>query len=561
MSSRSSLKRRKSARDPSKAPLESTEQELVQVNAWISESMSVTLPSSPTDKELFTYCNPRRLTLQSAQLAALASVAWSLSQLGLTDPWLIVIVTPLAIGLIISAVSIALGIGLRKFNVERHLSHIRSWSAEVEEFPSVDVFLPTCGEDIRILANTFRHLADLQYPGPLSIIVLDDSCRPAVRSLADSHGFVYLTRPDRGVMKKAGNLRFGFANSEGDFFVVFDADFCPRPDFLAHALPYMDSEHVAIVQTPQFFDAHESSQVWIESGAASVQEYFYRWVQPVRNRWSGAICVGSCAVYRRAALEPMGGTALIEHSEDVHTGFAALAAGYRIHYLPLVLAKGVCPDNVPAFINQQYRWCVGSLSLVTSSKFWRARVGVMPRVCFGTGFSYYVLTGILTIVNPLPLIALIWAWPELVSWRSWIPLIPAFMVTFIILPKWHTKTYGIDAFATKYVYGWAHLFALTDIVRGRRAEWRPTGSSSAATTRRAFPTAVRVWTLTWLLALGGGVFIRQPGSSREDLIPIGVFALINTTIALAALRPTTRSDRHVEQHLSLIPPDANLESQ
>lgn len=46
------------------------------------------------------------------------------------------------------------------------------------------------------------------------------------------------------------------------------------------------------------------------------KEFFYRMNQTARDRWGGAICVGTNAVYRREAFEAVGGTADVPASED-----------------------------------------------------------------------------------------------------------------------------------------------------------------------------------------------------------------------------------------------------
>ena len=38
-------------------------------------------------------------------------------------------------------------------------------------YPSVDVFLPSAGEDIELLENTYRHVARLRWPGALTVNV------------------------------------------------------------------------------------------------------------------------------------------------------------------------------------------------------------------------------------------------------------------------------------------------------------------------------------------------------------------------------------------------------
>lgn len=87
-----------------------------------------------------------------------------------------------------------------------------------------------------------------------------------------------IRRDDRPTLKKAGNLRYAFARTSGEVTAIFDADFCPRADFLRETVPYLSDPSVGIVQTPQFF-CRKDEQTWIEQGAGAGQEFFYRMVQ------------------------------------------------------------------------------------------------------------------------------------------------------------------------------------------------------------------------------------------------------------------------------------------
>lgn len=79
-------------------------------------------------------------------------------------------------------------------------------------------------------------------------------------------------------MKKAGNLRYAFARTSAEAIVILDADFCPRADFIRETVPYFLDPSIGILQTPQFF-RHREEQTWIEQGAGTSQEFFYRLVQ------------------------------------------------------------------------------------------------------------------------------------------------------------------------------------------------------------------------------------------------------------------------------------------
>lgn len=89
-----------------------------------------------------------------------------------------------------------------------------------------------------------------------------------------------IRRTDRPALRKAGNLRHAFSVTSGEAFVVFDADFCPRPDFLLETIPYLADASIGILQTPQFF-SRRSEQMWVEQGAGVCQELFYRMEQVI----------------------------------------------------------------------------------------------------------------------------------------------------------------------------------------------------------------------------------------------------------------------------------------
>ena len=222
----------------------------------------------------------------------------------------------------------------RKFDVSAHQTLLEEFSLSKDNAPTVDIYLPVCQEPLEILENTWRHVAALQYPASaVSVYVLDDGADPSVRLLAQRFHFNYLCRPDRPELRKAGNLRHAYSQSLGEFFVVFDADFCPRSDFLPETIPYLIADpRRPILQTPQFF-RDSGNQTWTEQGAGAVQEYMFRIMQPCRDRWGAAICVGSNAVYRRSALKPIGGTVPVDCSEDIHTGYYVATHGWLVKYI------------------------------------------------------------------------------------------------------------------------------------------------------------------------------------------------------------------------------------
>ncbi|HTX09605.1 MAG TPA: cellulose synthase catalytic subunit [Solirubrobacteraceae bacterium] len=450
------------------------------------------LPFPPSDEQKFSYVKRHVWLLNVFTLCSFAAVAFSTLQFSHLSGGLwpfVVLIGLSAIGL---ALSLQADLFSRDFDDVEHRRHIADWAQSTGTLPTVDVFLPICGEDRAVLLNTWRHVIALDYPH-LTVYCLDDGGDESIRSVAEEFGFRYLRRDNPGWFKKAGNLQFAYENSSGEFILILDADFAPRPDFLYETLPYFASEpDLGIVQTPQFFGTSKR-QNWVERGAGAVQELFYRVVQVSRAGRDAAICVGTCAVYRRDALDSNGGTTLIEHSEDIHTGFDLRRRGWRLRYVPVNLATGLCPDNVPAFFRQQYRWCMGSLSLCISGKFWSTKLPPRTRMCYLAGFAYYLLTALAILTAPLiPLILTIF-FPGRIRLVNYLVLLPALLWLYVVLPLWHRSRFRWETLSVKVAYGWAHAFAILDLVRRRPMAWRATGERARDHRLFWFRVLAMVW--------------------------------------------------------------------
>jgi cellulose synthase/poly-beta-1,6-N-acetylglucosamine synthase-like glycosyltransferase len=430
-----------------------------------------------------------------------------------------------------------IGIFSRPFDL---LRHVAITDEHLTFRPTVDVYLPCCGEPIEVLANAYAHVRRLDYPAHLlRIFVLDDRGDKRVRMWAEHFEFEYLSRPDRGELKKAGNLRYAFAHTEGEFILVLDADFCPRSDFLSETLPYFAyDERIAIVQTPQYFTI-EPGQAWVEKGSAYIQELFYRLIQVNRDTWDAAICVGTCALYRRTALAPHGGTYPIAYSEDLHTGWQASVDGWKVRYLPLCLAKGICPDTMSSFYVQQMRWCQGSTSLLLSRKFWSTPLGHMQRLCYVSGMFYYVATAASVFLTPIPALAVVWLWPEHVFWYNYLFSLPSLLFGTVVMALWGRAPFGWYVLSARQVSYYAHLLALWSKVQGSAMPWLPTGDN-AATKSAAQYVQFKHLCFAWITLSSGlsaaGAFYHMRSLTDYNFYPLLFFAGLNYFVAMKVFR-------------------------
>lgn len=491
------------------------------------------LPCAPTDEEKYLFVKTNRRPLYSVGVMSFLTLFVGMWLFTLSHTHFLWFGLFSILVTIYLSISYFIGIFGGEFNLRQH-NQIRD--SGYSEDTLIDIYLPCCGEDIEILKNTYKYVRELkeQYL-TVKVYVLDDKGLPEVEAAARANQFEYISRPNKGELKKAGNMRYAFARTQGDFILVLDADFCPRKDFLKETMPYFHSTKTAIVQTPQYFRITDE-QNWIQKGAAYVQELFYRLVQVNRNSFGGSICVGTNAIYRRKALEPFGGTAAIGYSEDVHTGFNVVKEGWKLEYLPINLAAGVCPDNMAGFFIQQYRWSMGSVTLFLNPEFWMSKLSFMQKICYLSGMLYYIVTGFSLFITSLPSLVLLFFVPEKVFWYNIFFSLPSFFYGTIGIALWSKSKFGWYAIKSKYISYYAHIFAIYDKFRDSAVAWIPSGAVKKVGRFYNFKNLIFVWSSVNMVAVSMLCAYRSAQYPWYNFIAPMFFVTFNFVVSICILK-------------------------
>ncbi|MBD1537742.1 glycosyltransferase [Arthrobacter sp. S13_S34] len=499
-----------------------------------------TLVAPPNDREKYAYIKgPQHRWFFWAHALAFVGIAISFYGFSRMAYWTLIFLVPLALYAGETLLGLYTSTYRRNVTLLDHMFTVETWTPE--KYPSVDVFLPTAGEPLDILKNTYGYVSKLEYPGTVNIHVLDDVGRDEVRDAALAHGFNYIARPGTE-FKKAGNLRYAFDRTDGDVIAIFDADFVPRPEFLSELVPYMDDASIGIVQSPQFFSTPKTMH-WLERAAGATQEVFYRLIQVSRDSVNAAICCGTSALYRRAALDKIGGFPAIAHSEDVFTGIEMGRVGYRIQYVAVNLSRGICPDTMDSFITQQYRWCVGSMDLVRGGEFHTSSgLDARQRLSFWSGFFYYATTAMNAFFAPLPILIMILVFPQYMVAANFLPLLPLLVLWLVVYPQLLTSRWRLDVLRVQVIYSFTHAVAIYDVFFGRPSEWVPSHGNTKPT-----PLAVKVKRLivgyvgvTFSAVLAGLAWrLSQPEYVMADwwaaVVFVGINAYVFVPVFLLAL--------------------------
>jgi cellulose synthase/poly-beta-1,6-N-acetylglucosamine synthase-like glycosyltransferase len=303
-------------------------------------------------------------------------------------------------------------------------------SQSMENWPRISVHLPLYNEE-NVASRLMEACLALDYPaGNLEIIVVDDSTdrtteivRTYERRYHDKIKLIH--RPAR-IGFKGGALSEALKHTTADYIAIFDADNVPPKNFLKVMLPKLVSDpHLAFVEARRTHMDSESS--WILR-AMSLGLDIYAFVdQRVRSSFGLlAHFSGSGGIFRRQAIEEVGGWDYDTLAEDLDLSVRLELAGWRYLYDPTVTSLGEMPKTFESLKGQQNRWAKGYTqcfrkhfsSIIRSKRLSRLKKGE-ALIHLGT-YLVFPLTLIGTLdaiiqyfVFPLPTLFLgLWAVPK-----------------------------------------------------------------------------------------------------------------------------------------------------
>ncbi|MDB5159976.1 MAG: hypothetical protein JWO99_239 [Candidatus Saccharibacteria bacterium] len=250
----------------------------------------------------------------------------------------------------------------------------------------VDVYIPVYGEPLEEIKATA--IAAKNIYGKHKTLILDDGDSDEVKALAKQVGVGYIRRPVHN-NAKAGNINYGLSVTDGDFYLILDADFVADPTILYETIPFFENDNLAFVQTPQFYDNQNN---FVSTAANFMQNVFYSLIQSGKNRFNAAFCVGTNVVFRRKAVESIGGMVTKSKSEDIWTSLHLHEKGYDSVYIPTVLAVGKTPETLMAYSKQQLRWATGSFEIfLRANPLTRRHLTIDQRLQYFATTSYYFI--------------------------------------------------------------------------------------------------------------------------------------------------------------------------
>lgn len=252
---------------------------------------------------------------------------------------------------------------------------------------SVAIFTTSSpGEPVEMFEKTLEACARITYPH--TTYLLDDTRDPAFKKVAEKHGAIWFELV--GIPgAKAGKINQALQHTTEDFILVLDPDHIPFPNFLDHTLGYFKDEKVGFVQVSQAY--YNQYRSFTAKGAAEQTYTFYGPTQMGLYGLGAAVAIGANCTFRRKALESAGGHG-IGLAEDLITSIRIHAAGWKSVYNPVVVSRGLVPEDFGSFCKQQMKWARGvfEVGFVEIPKLF-TRLKFLQKLAYLTIGTYYLV--------------------------------------------------------------------------------------------------------------------------------------------------------------------------
>jgi len=235
---------------------------------------------------------------------------------------------------------------------QQHTKHTKK---KMVSGDSLDIFIPVVNEPKKIILATVQAALKIKYRNK-KVYILDDGHRASIKRLAEILGCEYIRR-DNNLDYKAGNMNHAFnGHSSGKYILALDADQVVKPEIAQELLGYFQKDDkLALITTRQKFSVPDND--------FNHDNLFYEHMQTGKNADNAAVSCGSGVIYRRSAIEVIGGFQTWNVVEDLFTTYTLHREGYKSLYINKSYTIGTAPTDLKTIYKQRGVWAHDTLRM------------------------------------------------------------------------------------------------------------------------------------------------------------------------------------------------------
>lgn len=292
------------------------------------------------------------------------------------------------------------------------------------------------GEPLSMFEKTLAACARITYPH--TTYLLDDTKDLRFKEVSEKNGAVWLELIGLPGAK-AGKINAALKQTTEEFILVLDPDHIPFPNFFDEVLGYFEDEKVGYVQVSQaYYNQYKS---FTAKGAAEQSYGFYGPTQMGMNGLNCAVAIGANCTFRRETLDSIGGHG-IGLAEDLITAIRIHAAGWKSIYTPIIVSRGLVPEDLGSFCKQQLKWARGVHEVLFAEvpRLWK-NLSFWQRVSYLTIGTYYFSGVTMFLFLLIPYLFFLFGWlPANMDFieflLNWIPVGLIGLIIYLYVQQW-----------------------------------------------------------------------------------------------------------------------------
>ena len=247
-----------------------------------------------------------------------------------------------------------------------------------DEGPFVEIFM-SCYNEEAVLERSIASLEKLIYQNYQIVLIDDkssDNTLQIMHSLAKKYSNIKVKSQKKN-MGKAAALNRALSESNADYILCVDADTVFKKDSLSYLVAVLAADERIAAVTGRPIVKNVSTLM----GKLQFLEYILNidMIKRSQSFFLGHIMTvsGVLTLFRRSALEEIGGWNTEAMTEDIDATWRLYDQGYYCTYQPRALCQIYVPETVRGFIKQRVRWGRGGLEVL------RNHFKMLPNLSWG----------------------------------------------------------------------------------------------------------------------------------------------------------------------------------
>ncbi len=241
---------------------------------------------------------------------------------------------------------------------------------------SISFLVPAYNEE-KTLADTIKHIFETGYENIKEVIIINDTSKDNTLEIAKKLAKKYSKIKILNNLKnlgKAGSLNRALKIAKGELVAVVDADSYPAKDSIKKMIGFFSDSKVGAVTCPVVVRNPKSFFARLQAIEYKVIAFSRKLLDYVDAIY---VTPGPLAIYRKKALEGIGGFDANNLTEDIEATWHLTYAGWERRMCLDTMVSTTAPKKLKSWFIQRRRWNLGGLQCLYKYRKYLGKKGML----------------------------------------------------------------------------------------------------------------------------------------------------------------------------------------